>query len=320
MDIFLRILTWNILPVFILITVGYMIDRKFGLNVGTLTKINLYIFVPAFTFANLYTTTLPAQMGMVFAVILSLLAINWIIGQAIGRVRKYDGPMRGAFTNTIMLYNSGNTGIPVITLVFSTAPFLIDGQTPYLDLALTVQIMVLVVQNVSTNTWGVFNANHASGVKGAFLKALSMPALYFVALALIMKQVPWDMTTAFFWPAITYAKNGLISIALVTLGVQLSQTKLKVQDMRVYLAVVLRNLASPLIAAGLVVLFGLDGVIAQVLMISSAMPTAVNTALISIEFDNHPEFATQSVMVSTLLCPVTLTVVIWAARMMFPIV
>lgn len=319
MDIFLYILVKNILPVFILISLGYLVDRKFGLNVGTLTKINLYLFVPAFSFANVYTTDMPAQMGLIFAVVLGVLAINWGIGQTIGRIGHGGAAMKGAFSNAVMFYNSGNIGIPVVTLVFSNAPFIVDGKTPWLDLALAIQVMVLVVQNVSTNSWGVFNANHAAGWRVAVRKALNMPALYFVTLAFILKTVPVDLTQAFFWPAVSYAKNGLISIALITLGVQLSQTRLRVQDGRVFLATFLRNLVGPALAVVLVTLFRLDGVIAQVLVISSAMPTAINTALIAIEFDNHPEFATQTAMISTLFCPVSLTLVIWCARMLFPV-
>ena len=54
-------------------------------------------------------------------------------------------------------------------------------------------------------------------------------------------------------------------------------------------------------------------------MISSSVPAAVNTALIAVECDNYPDFASQVVMVSTLLSSVTLVVVIYFARLLFPI-
>ena len=65
--------------------------------------------------------------------------------------------------------------------------------------------------------------------------------------------------------------------------------------------------------------FRIDGIMAQVMIISAGLPTAVNTALIAVEFDNKPDFASQTVMISTLLSSVTLTVVIYFATKMFPV-
>ncbi|MNP05096.1 hypothetical protein D3C76_970390 [compost metagenome] len=54
-------------------------------------------------------------------------------------------------------------------------------------------------------------------------------------------------------------------------------------------------------------------------MISSALPTAVNTALIAVERKNHPDFASQAVMVATLSSAVTLVLVVYISRIIFPV-
>jgi len=53
-------------------------------------------------------------------------------------------------------------------------------------------------------------------------------------------------------------------------------------------------------------------------LISSGVPTAVNTALIAVDYDNCPGFASQTVLLSTLLCTLTLPAVIYTARILFP--
>ena len=53
---------------------------------------------------------------------------------------------------------------------------------------------------------------------------------------------------------------------------------------------------------------------AQVLLISTAMPTAVNAMLLCLEFDNHPEFAARAVFTSTLISPITVTLVVFLAQ------
>jgi len=59
---------------------------------------------------------------------------------------------------------------------------------------------------------------------------------------------------------------------------------------------------------------GLTGLMAQVLLISSATPTAVNCMLFCLQFDNHPDYAARAVFYSTLLSPITVTGVIFLAQ------
>lgn len=320
MSLIFYILSHNILPLFALIGVGILLNKKFHLDINTLTKINFYLFVPAFTFVNLYETkiAIDALKAMVIAVL--ILLINALISFFLAKVRHYDQGMRNAFQNSIMFYNSGNFGVPLITLVFSTGMYAVGGDNPYLNIALTTQIMVLVVQNVAVNTLGFYNAASSNiHWKKAVINVLKMPTIYSIALAFILKAVPYDMTQLWIWPALTYAKNGLISIALLTLGVQLSLAKFDFKSKKVYLAVFCRLIIGPAVAFGLVKLFGVEGVMAQALIISSAVPTAVNTALIAVECKNYPDYASQVVLVSTLMCSVTLVAVIYAAARLFPI-
>lgn len=320
MSVFLYILTHNIIPIFTLITLGYIMGKKFQLDIYTLSKINFYIYVPLFVFVNLYTTTIPFEMlkALVFAT--CMLVLHLILGKVLSCIFHFDQRMENAFTNSIAFYNSGNIGVPLITLVFSSMPFVINGETPYLNLALTTQIMVLVVQNISTNTLGFFNAGRATlHWKDSIAKILRMPTIYAIPLALILKTLPYDLTKFPLWPAFTYAQNGLISVALITLGVQLSRTTFDFTQKKVYLSVVTRLIGGPILALFLIYLFRFEGIVAQTLMISSGVPTAVNSALIAVEYDNCPDFASQAVLLSTLLSAISLSVVIFAARMLFPI-
>ncbi|HOB09223.1 MAG: AEC family transporter [Limnochordia bacterium] len=320
MQVFFYILGNNIIPIFTVIFLGFLLNRAFKLDIFTLTKINLYVFVPIFVFVNLYTT--PIDFTLIKALIfgIALLATNMAASSWVARIRGYDLRTTSAFKNAVMFYNSGNIGVPLITLVFSSAPYIVDGQAPYLDLALTIQVMILVVQNVTTNTIGVFNAGRAYLDWKESLKAiLHMPTVYAIPTALILKSLPIDLTAAPFWPGFVFIRHGLISIALLTLGVQLSRTSFNFKDKDIYLAVAMRLIGGPALALILIKAFGFAGVVAQALMISSSVPTAVNTALIAVEFDNRPDYASQAVMLATILSAVTLTFVIYAARVLFPI-
>jgi len=243
---------------------------------------------------------------------IAMFVINFIIGFIVTKIARLDKGMTAAMQNSLMFYNSGNIGIPLITLVFS--------DTHYLELALACQVMILVVQNLTTNTVGFINAGRATvSIREAVVRVLKMPTIYVIPLVFLLKALPLDLTNTFLWPTLTYIQNGLISIALFSLGVQLSKSKLSVKSPMVYVSVIFRLLGGPAIAALLIYIFKFEGVIAQAVFISSSVPTALNTALIAVECKNKEDFAAQVVMLSTILSAITMTGVIYMSRILFPI-
>lgn len=320
MSIFFSILTNNIMPIFILIALGFIISKKFDISVFTLSKLNFYVFIPGFIFYNLYVTDLSLNMiKILFFCILTLL-INDLLARIISKIRKYDVGQTNAFKNSIMFNNTGNIGVSLITLIFGSAPFIVDGKTPYLSEALTAQIMILVFMNITMNTIGFYNGGRAKmNIKDSVRKILTLPSIYAIPLALLLKYGQVNITTTFIWTTVEYVRGGLVSMALLTLGAQLSQTKFDFKNFDVNIAVFTRLIMGPILALILIYIFGFYGVIAQTVLISYSVPTAVNTALIAFECDNYQDFASQEVMVSTILSAITLTSAIYVARVLFPV-
>lgn len=320
MSIFLHILGNNIIPVFIIIAFGYIISKKFDLSVFTLSKLNFYLFIPGFIFYNLYSTNLSSDMIKIIYFFVIYLIANDLIARIISKVRKYDVGQTNAFKNSIMFNNTGNIGVSLITLIFGGAPYVINGKTPYLNEALTVQIMILVLTNVGMYTIGFYNAGRGKmNVKDSIRQIFSMPSIYAIPLALLLKYFKIDITTTPLWNTLEYVKNGLVPMALITLGVQLSKTKFDFKDINVNIAVFTRLVIGPIMSVVFIRVFGFFGVIAQTVFISCSVPTAVNTALIAVECDNNQDFASQEVMVSTIFSCITLTSAIYMARVLFPI-
>lgn len=312
MTFIIHILLYQILPVFLLIGTGMLINLRYGLDVRTLSRLTVYALVPGFIFVTLYETGIPPELlkALVYAV---LLMIPLVLATALySRTSVHSHSLSSAILNSVLFYNSGNFGLPLITLVFMNSP-----EAP---LALSTQVMVLLVQNLAGNTLGFYLAGRAQMHKDQLFKLiLGIPAMYALGAALIFKALPIDATTLFFWPTLVYLKGGLIPVALFTLGVQLSKSRFKASNPAVWAAVALRLLISPIVAYGLLLLIQIHGTMAQVLLIGSGLPSAVTTALAAVEFDNEAEFASQTVMVTTLLCAVTLAVLIPLAQWLFPI-
>jgi len=318
MNIFLSIILNSIIPIFILIFLGYITNQKFNVDMNALTKINFYLFVPAFSFVNIYTVDISADLFNVILLTVVLLGINFIFGAGLAKLLKLPKKTGKAFENSMMFYNSGNIGISLMTLVFSNSPFVIDGATPYLKIALSVQIMTLLVQNLTTNTFGFINSGgEGMTFRAGIARVVKMPTLYAIICAVFFKFLPFDFKVTPVWPALDYMRNGMVSVALITLGVQLSKTRINLKMKLPYIASFCRLAGGPAIAFVLIRLFGFTGVMAQAILIASSSPTAVNTALLSIECKGDVDFTVQTVTLSTLLSAVTMTTVVYLAYALF---
>lgn len=320
MDIFFHILINNIIPIFFLITIGYILNKIFDLDMYTLSKLNFYVFVPAFLLVNIYTTDLDSRFLKVFVFGILLVTLNYILGILISLLLGYSNSLKNAFINSITFINSGNIGIPLITLIFSNEIFIVNGTNPYIDIALTSHIIIYITQNIFTNTLGFYNASRGStDWKNSLKSIFKIPVIYIIILAILLKFIPYDMTQNPIWTGLSYAKQGMISFALLVLGIQLSKTPIFFKNNVVYLSNFIRLLGGPFIAFILIKTLNINTIMAQTLMVSSSLPTAVNTALIAVEHNNEPEFASQVVMTSTIFSVITLSFIVSLSRIIFPL-
>lgn len=292
------------LPILAMIGLGWGLDRLFGLDLKTLVKLNLYLFVPAFILVRLSTSDLAGVIGLkvvafTVSVILSMGALSWIVCA----IRKQPPGQRYAMKLSTMIYNCGNWGIPLMTLAFS-------------ELGPVVQVFVLATMNLTSFSLGVFLANAGSSErKGLFRPILKQPSPYAILLALILRASGNPLEeVVFVWTPLNYLADGLVGFALLTLGVQLSQTKPPPPVGNLGIALVIRLVGGPIVATGLTWLFGFHGELAAILILGTAAPTAVNTALLAHEFKADSRFAAAAVLYSTLLASVAVTALLGALR------
>jgi hypothetical protein len=164
---------------------------------------------------------------------------------------------------------------------------------------------VLSTMNVSTFTLGLLLAHGQEGASwGKALGAmLRQPSIHAIVLAMLVRWFdaePWN-SVPWLWSALTPLSDALPGVALVTLGVQLSQTRPPWPDRALWAALVIRLCLAPLIGFGLCLLFRFDFQTTAILLAVVAAPTAINTALLAHEFKADARFATATVYYSTIL-------------------
>jgi malate permease and related proteins len=300
----LEIFTQVCLPLMVVVGAGWLMDRKFSLHLESLVKLNLYLLVPAFIFARIIDTPLGGrEAGMVMLSVFTVLILCGLISSLISAALGLETATRKAHALASMLGNSGNFGIPLVTLAF--------GQE-----AAAVQVYVLVTMNISTFTVGVFLANSTStgGWRGhlrALKATLRQPSLYALAAAALCKtfSVPVQ-TIGWLWEPVDMIAAALVGFALLTLGVQLSQTQPAPLRAPLVSALSIRLLLAPVLAWMLTAFIPLEPAAQMVLILAAGAPVAVNSALLAHEFGGDRRFATASVFYSTLLSMITVTVIL----------
>jgi len=296
LEVFVQVL----LPILAMFACGWALDRKFNVDLNTVVKLSVNIFVPAFIFVKLVEAQL--ERGLAMKVMLFTICISasmFMLGGIVGKLMGYTRLQTRGLQIAAMFYNSANYGIPLMALAF-------PGRAEVL------QVFVVLVQNIGNFTVGVFLASSAkhSGIR-ALLPALRQISIYAVACALLVRTFDIPVTEwRWVWKPMEYFADGLVGMALVTLGIQLSKTQHNQPLSHVSWALVLRLLGGPIIGVLLVKAFGFTGETALVLILGTAFPTAVNTALIAHEMGADHHYATATVFWSTVISMITVTLLI----------
>lgn len=307
--IFVSILLQVMIPMLLIVGLGAGLHRFFRLDLNTLSKLNMYVLLPAVAFINVYDSELN---GKVLAAILGFLLLQngglMVLSRIMAKLFKLERSMAAVFQNTVVLNNSGNFGIPVSQLVFHQHP-----------LGATIQIIVTIFQNFLTNTYGVYQFVSGNGKSGKWAAEIwKNPVLHALLFGVVCRWLHVPIPS-FLWTPLRRVADAFLAIALFTLGAQIAYARFNALPPLVYASVFGRLVLSPLLAASLIFLLGIDGVTAQALLIASSYPCSRNTALYALEYDCHPDYAAQAVLVSTLLSAITVTGVVYAARLLFPI-
>jgi predicted permease len=306
--VFFRILLDVCVPIFGIVGAGWLMDRKFKLHLETLVKLNIYLMVPAFIFTRMVSAELGgAEALRIAGFTLGTIALMFIGSLIAGRIFRMPRRERQALSLAAMFYNCGNYGLPLVTLAFGSQ-------------AAAVQIFVLATMNISTYTVGLFLAQSHGETAGmhrrALMKMLRQPTLYAMFAGLACRGLGVPVQEAIWlWMPFDLIQSGLIGFALVTLGVQMSQTTPAPFRAPLWSAILLRLVISPALAVLLVMAFGFSREVSAALILAAAAPTAVNTALLAHEFGGDVSFSTSAVYYSTLFSLITTPALVYALKL-----
>ncbi len=209
----------SMIPILILIGVGFVLDRKFKLDLYTLSKLNFYILLPTFIFRAMYEAKLNSGTLEIVFVAFCVLILNSILSDVVGRTQGYDVAKIGTLKNCVMFNNVGNMGVALAIFVFTNIPYVIDGTTPYANLGLVSVVSIMIIQTITSNTYGFYQAGAGRlSPRDALKVVFHMPMVYAIPLALLCQFLPFDLHGLFFFAPLKIFANAFVGVAMIALG------------------------------------------------------------------------------------------------------
>ncbi|SIT65727.1 hypothetical protein SAMN05216526_0178 [Ectothiorhodosinus mongolicus] len=191
----------TVLPVFLIVAVGFLYGRRFPTDIDTANRLNMEIFTPALIFSALTAQGFQIADYWQLIVFSSLVVLgSGVLVLPFVRLLKVDWK---TFVPPMMFTNSGNMGIPILLLAFGEA-------------ALPAAIVLFIVENTLHFTVGMAMVNRRASLWQVLRTPMITASVIGIAVSLTAFSVPQVV-------AVPIEMLGQIAIPLMlfTLGVRM---------------------------------------------------------------------------------------------------
>jgi hypothetical protein len=309
LTLLLQVFSEVILPIVVIASIGYILEGAFPLDARTLNRISLYGLSPCLLFVTLLRTEVSGGAAVRSSLLMLLVVIIvCLVAYVVAQAARLDASQRSGFMLAAAFMNSGNYGLPVTRFAFGEVGF-------------QYAVIGYLTQAFLSQTLAVYVASVGGGNRRAALtQVLRMPMLYAAGAAITLRLlgVQLDESTGFvgvgLFRGLRLLADATLPFLLLILGMQLRRRQPLGSLGPLGSAMALRLLASIPIAFGVGYMLGLDDLALRVGIVQAAMPTAVNTTILALEFDSWPHFVSNVVVATTIGSLVTLTVLIMFLR------
>lgn len=291
-----------VLPVFLVAGVAALAQIRLRLDAQTLSRAAFYLFGPALVFDSLAASDVSGQeFGQIAAALILSTLVLWLLGALLARLLRLQGPTQAAFLAAIVLMNAGNYGLPVNLFAF--------GQEGLSRAALYFTVSALLSASL-----GVYlTARGRASARLALARVARVPLAYAAILGLVINLGNLTMPEPLL-KAIHLLGQASIPTMLMVLGIKLAETFRSRQRAFPLAALAtvtgMRLLLAPAIAWAAAWIMGLETLTRNVVVLESAMPTAVITTILATEFESDPAFASLCVLSTTVASLPTVTILL----------
>jgi len=289
-----QVLVDVLLPIFLIFGVGFILGKRKNPDPRPIAHVSIFVLLPSLVFTSFLREDILGSLAVTGVYITAFTVVMYVLSVVTCKLLKFDRALQSAFLLSVLFTNSGNYGVPLCTFAFGE-----EGMVNALA--------YMTFGSVIMYTLAVYVASRGTcSMRDSFKNIFAIPLIYAVVIASVFSYFHVSVPSFLVKP-ITLLGSAAIPVAMVLLGIQLSRTEVQKAYKPLVLSIVFRLLLSPFVGILITELMGVHGVLRSVLILESSMPTAVNSALIAIEFDAKPGYVSTVVLISTVLSIFSLT-------------
>ncbi len=292
MTIFLSLVA-NLIPLYVIIALGFFAGRYIGIDRQTLINLVLYICMPVVVFGFVADLELKPAYALLPVVTYSIQAIIGFVMLKVGR-GVYGDARANLLSMCTAMGNSGYFGLPLVLLLFEQQ-------------WVGVYMFMLLGFVLYEGTIGYYIAARGKfTVRDSIIKVLKFPAVYAISAGLLLNLLDVQLPDLFktYW---AYFKGAYVIIGMMIIGAALSNVQRLVFSPRfMTLVFVGKFVMWPLLAYGFIMadrtfLHMFEEPVLMLILVVSMVPPAANIAAFAAQFDIAPEKAATTVLVMTIV-------------------
>jgi hypothetical protein len=279
-----------VIPVFLLVAVGFIFAHWKKINLTSVTEIIVYLGTPSLVFSSLASK--PLYVGDLAILASGIIAIYAGVGVLI---RFYFIIFRfnsRGFALPVLFMNAGNMGIPLALFAFGQAG---------LQRATLLFVMCTFLQY----SLGIYILQG----RGNWMEIFRLPLIYATLAGLSCNLMQIKIPELLLQPIVMLGQ-ATIPIMLISLGYRLHEVE-SLQWGHAVGGALLRILGGFAAANVAVNLIGAEGVNRQVLLLYGALPAAVINFVLTEKYRQDPGLAASIVVLSTFISVLTIPIVFW---------
>lgn len=291
MEILIELLT-KLIPLYVLIPLGYIAARTLNAHKETLSLLLIYVITPVVVFDGTLTATLDVSNislpFLTYFICCLLCGLAYIIGSKL-----WQDSTKNIFAFTAGTGNTGYFGLPVALMMFGNS-------------ALSTYVMALFGFMLYENTLGFFvtaKGNHT--LQQSFLKVAKLPTMYAFFIGIVLNILGIQLGDSY--QAIAVSFRGTYTIlGMMIIGIALAGLRGGSFDTRFMSATfATKFLVWPIVMLAIIWLdttyFHIFTELAQqVLLLLSIVPLAANTVAFASALNAQPGKASLAVLWSTI--------------------
>lgn len=296
----------KVLVIFSLIIIGYFVYKKRLITADgqrDLTNLLLYVFLPSALIRsfNMPFDALVFKNGLQIIVIMAIIySISTLFAIFLSKLITKDSSKQPILVLGMILPNAGFMGFPIVEAVLGPEYvfYAVMGNIAFELITWTVMVNLII------------KSTGVKDNKNIIQRLFSMPSIPAILIGILIYISPWSLPDTLF-STLNILGNAMTPVAMLIVGMSLAKADIHriIFEKELYLVSLIRLILIPLTVFLVLRLFGIEGILLTIPVVSAAMPTAGYTSIVAGKFGADPTLGAEIITICTLLSMITIPVI-----------